>query len=91
MRVFAITPSEIAKRGVDWTGKLLGPITSSVWAADAGVVVSGQGADDYTSAAFFSIPAGTVGQQYQVTNTIQAGGETLERTFALQLVEKQTR
>lgn len=91
MKVFPITPAEIAKRGVDWTSKLLGPITSSTWTTDAGVNVDAPSNDDYTTAAFFSVPHGSPGQRYLVTNTIQAGGETLQRTFVLQVVEKKAR
>lgn len=90
-KIYEITPNEILKRGVDWTNELLGAIASSQWITDPGITLSGPGADNNTTAAFFSIPGGTAGELYKVTNRVQAEGETLERTFQFKVVEEKTR
>ena len=75
-------PSEVLDFTLDWSGDLIGSeiISTSSWAADAGITKDSDSKTDTT--AKVTLSAGTVGADYFVTNTIVTdGGRTLVRTL----------
>lgn len=91
IKTYKITQSEVLKRGIDWTEELLDVIYSSTWITDPGVTVIGAAYDDNTTSAYFSVPGGAVDDTYKITNKVEAGGETLVRTYQFLVVAEKYR
>lgn len=81
-------PNAALDYAIDWHAWLSGDtIATSTWTVPTGITKTSDTHDTTTATVWLS--GGSVGQTYQLTNTITtAGGRTDERTFQLTIQDK---
>lgn len=80
-------PSDVVEVGIDWRPELEGAnISTSTWAAEAGLTVDSSSRSNGTANAFIS--GGVSGSNYRLTNTITTSdNQTLNRSFIITVKE----
>lgn len=78
--VYFKDPNETIKIVFDWTSRLGGQtIATSVWVVPSGLTETAE--SETTTTATLTLPGGTAGIDYLVTNRITtSGGETIDRS-----------
>jgi hypothetical protein len=85
---FAQAPDALLDYTVDWSSELqTDTINTSTWVCDSGLTISNESVPD-TQHTIVWCSGGTLGQSYNVTNTITSnGGRTEDKTFTVVVVQ----
>jgi hypothetical protein len=84
MRTFRKDPDETLILDSEWDRRVV--VSTSSWIVESGIVSEGS---IIFGQPVLTVSGGTLGEQYKCTNRVETHeGETLERSFFVQVVEK---